>query len=132
MMVASPGFDHGACAVADLVPPDDLVALKAAWYAARAHAGHLASVEPEGDQTIPRTAPAHMKAEDAPLPPIRLFSEDQSIALKTARAEELELALRLARHPWKRQQPDVHAAEKALNEAAFALWTRRNADGEAA
>ncbi|HTJ66683.1 MAG TPA: hypothetical protein VL551_04065 [Actinospica sp.] len=118
--------------MADLIPPEDLVALKAAWYAARAHATRLATVEPEGDQTIPRTAPANRKPEDAPLPPIRLHSEEQSIALKTARAEELEFALRLARHPWKRQQSDVHAAEKALNEAAFALWTRQNAGGEAA
>lgn len=112
--------------MADLVPPDDLVALKAAWYAARARAEQLASVEPDGDQTIARWAPANAKPEDAPPPPIRLFSEEQSIALNTARAEEVELALRLARHPWRREQPDVHAAGKALSEAALALWTSRS------
>jgi hypothetical protein len=83
--------------VADLVPPDDLIALKAAWYAARDRAEQLAAVEPEGEQSNPRPAPASRKPEDAPSPPIRLFSEEQSIALNTARAEEVELALRLAR-----------------------------------
>ena len=111
--------------MADLVPPDDLVALKAAWHAARARATQLATVEPEGDQTIARLTSARTPG-DAPLPPIRLFSEKQSIALNTARAEEVELALRLARHPWKAKQSDVHAASKALNEAALELWTRRN------
>lgn len=32
------------------------------------------------------------------------------MTLKTARAEELDLTMRLACHPWKSQQPDVHAA----------------------
>jgi hypothetical protein len=118
--------------VADLVPPDDLVALKAAWYAARARTEHLAGLEPEGDQTIPRLVRANAQPHDEPLPPIRLFSEEQSIALNTARAEELELVMRLARHPWKAAQPDVHEAEKALNEAAFALWTRQKDEGESA
>lgn len=116
--------------MADLVPPDDLVALKAAWYAARARAEQLAAVEPEGDQTIPRRPPLNAQPDDAPRPPIRLLSEEQSIVLNTARAEEVELALRLARHPWKREQPDVHAAGKALNEAALKLWTRRNEEIE--
>jgi hypothetical protein len=111
--------------VADLVPPDDLIALKAAWYAARDRAEQLAAVEPEGEQSIPRPAPTSKKPEDAPLPPIRLFSEEQSIALNTARAEEVELALRLARHPWRAEQPDVHTAGKVLNAAALALWSRR-------
>ena len=110
--------------MADLVPPDDLVALKAAWYAARARVERLAAVEPEGDQTIPRWTPASRHPEDAPLPPIRLFSEAQSIALNTARAEEVELALQLARHPWRTEQPDVQAAWTALNAAAFELWAR--------
>ena len=111
--------------MADLAPPDDLVALKAAWYAARARVEQLAGVEPEGETTIPRWTAATHKPDDVPRPPIRLLSEEQSIALNTARAEELELVMRLARHPWKREQPDVHAAEKALNEAALQLWTRR-------
>jgi hypothetical protein len=123
---SSPGFDHGEYAVADLVPPDDLVALKAAWYAARARAEQLAAVEPAGDQWIPRPVSANRKPDDPPLLPIRLFSQEQSIALNTARAEELELVMRLARHPWKTQQSDVHAAQKALNEAAIALWTSRD------
>jgi hypothetical protein len=105
--------------VADLVPPDDLVALKAAWYAADARAQQLAAVEPEGDQTIMR-----VPLPGRPDTPIRLFSQEQSAALNAARTERLELTLRLARHPWKAEQPERHAAEKALNEAAFGLWTR--------
>ena len=58
-------------------------------------------MDPEGDQTTARWAPASNGPDDVPLPPIRLFSEDQSIALNTAGAEQLELAMRLARHPWK-------------------------------
>lgn len=40
--------------MADLVPPDDLVALKAVWYAADARAEQFAAVEPGGDQTVAR------------------------------------------------------------------------------
>jgi hypothetical protein len=109
--------------VTDLVPPDDLVALKAAWYAADARAMQLATVEPEGDQTI-----ARVPLPGRPDTPIRLFSEEQSAALDAARAERLELTLRLARHPWKAEQSDVHAAGKALNLAAFGLWTRTRED----
>ena len=105
--------------MAELVPPDDLVALKAAWYAAGARAEQLAALEPEGDQTI-----ARVPLPGRPETPIRLFSDEQSAALNAARAERLELTLKIARHPWKAEQPDVHAAGKALNEAAFGLWTR--------
>jgi len=107
--------------VADLVPPDDLVALKAAWYAANARTEQLAAVEPAGDQTVPR-----IPLPGRPESPIRMLSEEQSIALSTARAEQLELTLRLFRHPWKAEQPDVHAANKALNAAALTLWASRN------
>jgi hypothetical protein len=109
--------------VADLVPPDDLVALKAAWYAADALAGRLARAEPEGDQTV-----ARVPLPGRPDTSIRLFSEEQSAALNAARAEQLELTLRIHRHPWKAEQPDVHAAGKALNEAAFALWMNGRED----
>lgn len=109
--------------MADLDPPNDLVALKAAWYAADARAQQLAAVEPEGDQTVPR-----IPLPGRPETPIRLFSEEQSAALNAARAERLELTLRLARHPWRSEQTDVHAAGKALNEAAFGLWTRTRED----
>jgi hypothetical protein len=76
---------------------------------------------------VPRPAPPkrHGEPEPGPLPPIRLLSEPQRIALNPARAEEVELALRLSRHPWKRAQPNVHDAEKALNEAAYGLWLRQ-------
>jgi hypothetical protein len=106
--------------MADLAPPNDLVALKAAWYAASARTEQLAAIEPAGDQTVPR-----IPLPGRPDTPIRLLYEEQSIALNTARAEQLELTLRLFRHPWKTGQSDVHAAEKALNQAAFALWTRK-------
>lgn len=111
----------------DLVPPDDLVAIKAAWYAARERVHRLSTLEPEGDHTVPRAAPARRpgQSEPEPFPPIRLYSEEQSIALNTARAEEVELVLRLHRHPWKKSQPDVHAAEAARNEAGHTLWVRR-------
>lgn len=105
--------------MADLAPPDDLLALKAAWYAADARAAQLAAAEPEGDQTI-----ARVPLPGRPETPIRLFSDEQSAALNAARAERLELTLKIARHPWKAEQSDVHAAGKALNEAAFGLWAR--------
>jgi hypothetical protein len=121
--------------MADLFAPDDLVALKAAWYAARERVHQLSTVEPAGEGTVPRPSPPKRPGEPdpEPSPPFRLLSEEQSIALNSARAEEVELALRLSRHPWKRAQPNVHAAENALNEAAFALWSRqaREATGSA-
>jgi hypothetical protein len=113
--------------VDDLVPPDDLVALKAAWYAARDRAQRLTAVEPVGDQTIPRT-PLTKNDADAPVSPIRLLSEEQSTELNTASAEEVELTLRLHRHPWKREQSYVHEAERTLNEAALTLWRCRAAE----
>ena len=112
--------------MSDLVPPDDLVALKAAWYAADERAHQLSEVEPEGKETIPRN-PLPGKSDT----PIRLLSEQQSIALNGARAERLELTLRLFRHPWKSSQANVQEAGKALDEAAHALWMRQKQESEA-
>ena len=106
-------------AVTDIVPPDDLIAIKAAWYAAHERAQRLSKAEPEGEDTIPR-----IPLPGSPDTPIRLFSAEQSAALNAARAERLELTLRLFRHPWKAAQPDPHEAEKVLNETAHALWLR--------
>lgn len=105
--------------MADIVPPDDLIAIKAAWYAADERAQRLSKAEPEGEETIPR-----IPLPGAPDTPIRLFSPEQTTALNAARAERLELTLRLFRHPWKSAQPDPHEAEKVLNETAHALWLR--------
>lgn len=107
----------------DLVPPDNLIALEAAWYAARERVQQASTAEPAGEETVPRPTPPkqHGEPEPEPMPPIRLLSEPQKIALTSARDEETELALRLSRHPWKRTQPNVHDAGKALREAAHGL-----------
>ena len=60
-----------------------------------------------------------------------MLSESQRIALKSARDDEVELALRLSRRPWKRARPNVHDAEKPLNETAHGPWLRRKQQSEA-
>lgn len=101
--------------VPDYTPPEDLVDLKTRWYAAKALADRIAAEEPAGDQEItirPRTAAEEPRS-------IRLFSDDQNDRLNQARAELQRLTLEIYRYPWKQQQDDRHAAEKALNAVAL-------------
>lgn len=106
--------------VTDLTPPEDLIALKAAWLAAQHLADTIAAEEPEGDDEVsipPRTAAEQPRS-------IRLFSDEQSARLEAARAEVRRLTMEIYRHPWKQSPPGGlrHAAEEALNEKAHARW----------
>jgi hypothetical protein len=104
-------------------PPDDLIDLKARWYAARALAEQIAAEEPDPlpeDEAARTARTVTIKPQTAAETErqIIVFSDEQNARLNAARAEANRLALELHRHPWKRAQGDVHAAEKALNEAA--------------
>lgn len=96
-------------------PPEDLVDLKARWYAAKAAADRIAAEEPAGDDEIeirPRTASEQSYT-------IRMFSDEQNARLNAARAELQRLTMDIYHHPWKQQQDDRHEAEKALNAVAL-------------
>lgn len=102
----------------DSAPPEVLVALKTAWYAARDRVHQVSCEQPAGEElTVPGLS------KDAPPRAVRLFSDEQRARLEAARAEEVRLALELARHPWKQAQPDRHAAERMLNDLARTRWS---------
>lgn len=102
---------------APIIPPEDLVALKADWYAAREHADQIAREKPEGELL-------HLPGAIERW----LLSEDQGNRLGAAREEVRRLTLEIYRHDWKRNPPaDRGAAEKALNEAAKARLAENRA-----
>ncbi|HEX4789702.1 MAG TPA: hypothetical protein VH372_14630, partial [Actinospica sp.] len=88
-----------------LAPPEDLIELKARWYALKAECDRIAAQEPAGD---------FLRGSYQ----ARGFSEEQSARLEEARARLRELTIEVARHPWKGRQPDRNTAERTLNEAA--------------
>jgi hypothetical protein len=96
-----------------LAPPEDLIELKARWYALKAECDRIAAQEPTGD---------FLRGSYE----VRGLSAEQSALLEAARARLRELTIEVARHPWKGRQPDRNAAERALNQAA-----RSRADGPA-
>ena len=101
----------------DSAPPEDLVALKTAWYAARDHVHRVSGEQPAGQElTVPGFG------RDAQPRPIRLFSDEQSARLAAARSEEMRLAVELSRHPWRQAQPDRHKAERTVNDLAYTRW----------
>lgn len=104
-------------------PPEDLVDLKARWYAAKAAADRIAAEEPaepvdEQDRDARTITAAPRSAAEQPKT-ILIPTEEQMARLNAARAEVTELTMAVHRHPWKREQDDVHEAEKALNAIAL-------------
>jgi hypothetical protein len=92
-------------------PPEDLIELKARWYALKAESDLIAAEEPSGD---------FLRGSYQ----VRRFSDEQNARLEAARARLRELTLEIARHPWKGRQPDRNAAERALTLAARARADR--------
>jgi hypothetical protein len=88
-------------------PPEDLIALKARWYALKAECDRIAAQEPAGD---------FLRGSYE----VRGFSDEQQAMLEAARARLRELTLEVARHPWKGTQPNRNAAEQELNRVARA------------
>jgi len=88
-------------------PPEDLIELKARWYALKAECDRIASEPPEGD---------YLRGSYE----LRRFSDEQNARLEAARARLRGLTLEVARHPWKARQPNRTGAEQALNAAARA------------
>lgn len=101
--------------MADYDPPEDLIDLKARWYAAKAAADRIAAEDPAGEEEV-EVKPRHAGEE---VRTIRLFSDEQNERLNAARAELQRLTMAIHHHPWKTQQDDRHEAEKALNAVAL-------------
>lgn len=91
--------------MADFDFPTDLLELQRAWYAADARCEEVAASHPSARDVVAGVAEV---------------TEEQQAELAQARAERLELAERLQRHPWWLEAGDVFAAKQALRAAARA------------
>lgn len=86
-------------------PPDDLIDLKARWYAASETSRRIGKEPPAGarerlDLVQP---PVHVAAPVEHW--LTYMSEDQQQRLAQARAEVMRIVLELADHPWLRSLP---------------------------
>lgn len=107
-----------------LTPPEDLVRLKADWYAASALSAAIAAEPNCGDEILLQLrAPAH-----APGPVekwLTLQSADQRERHQAARAEVMRLVLALADHPWWKTPEGASPGAKAtVNRLARELHQR--------
>lgn len=109
-----------------LNPPDDLIALKVEWLAARALADSIAAEPAAGpDEDMIEVAP--ISRHGAPRF-IRQPSPDQVARLEAVRERVRELTMAIHRHPWKQNPPvgDKYKAELALSARAEAVFRDAN------
>jgi len=96
-------------------PPEELIQLKVDWYAAQAEAERIGNEPNAGDKVID-IKPRHAGEE---LRTLTLPSDDQIARREQARERLRALTMEIHRHSWKRQQDNVHKAEKELNRIAL-------------